>query len=182
MVLPLVLLAGSGISVAVGAVTSATGARKIRKAQSRAAVAHDRYAAGEARTQASLQRLNARAATYGDRQSSVAATTVNEFVTYLQTHGRVASADGVDALESFTVTPQQVKDFEGLVAEVGNVALGATRPRNAATARSSASCSRASSTSPRPAPSGTYSTSRTSKHPGRREAPPSHLTPGSDPR
>lgn len=125
MVLPLILLAGSGISAAVGAVTSTNGARKIRRAQSRVGVARDKYAAGEARTQASVQRLNARAATYGDHQSSVAGTTVSEFVTYLQTHGRVASADGVDALEGFAVTPQQVKDFEGLVSEVGNVALGA---------------------------------------------------------
>lgn len=125
MVLPLVLLVGSGVSAAVGAVTSATGARKIRKAQGRVAAARDRYSAGEVKTQASVQRLNARAATYGDHQSSVATTTISDFVTYLQTHGRFASADGVDALEGFAVTPQEVKDFEGLVAEVGNVALGA---------------------------------------------------------
>jgi hypothetical protein len=79
MVLPLVLLAGSGISAAVGAVTSTKGARKIRKAQSLVAAARDKYAADEARIQASVQRLNARAATYGDHESTVAATTVSEF-------------------------------------------------------------------------------------------------------
>lgn len=125
MVLPLVLLVGSGVSAAVGAVTSAAGARKIRKAQGRVAAARDKYSAGEAETQASTQRLNARAVLYGDHQSKVAATTISEFITYLQTHGRLASADGVDALDGFAATPDQVRDFEGLLAEVGNVALGA---------------------------------------------------------